>query len=489
MSQPGRHPIIPVMPDPGSEVASVPDLDSQIDSLLRDMTETADAVGRELLGDSKAGLEPEAPKAGVPVSDAGEVATQEIAADLDALLSETQEELASQVEAAAAEVVEALPGDTDAPADQSGATLEMPAPAEAPSDVPAAVDSAPDGEDQAPSDEPSLAQAEPVAVATPEQAAGEPTLTLAPPGADASEPRASADAPGDAQPAAVATPPDPAPEGDTQTGAAEAKSDIQALDAEIASTSLDLDGDFASDEAVLTEPAPAAPAPTAAAEEVERLAETDTTANAAGRLAQVAAPVAALSEAGAVSDSAAKVKAAALLTVGAGLWSKLATGAKAAAGSSVVAKACATISKPLADKPPLVKQMVGYLALLQVFLAACVWLYTLVLRTPKVPEPTGPEVALYDPSKPVHEQASHAKPASKDDHGAAKDSHGKPAAKDDHGAAKDSHGKPAAKDSHGASSKAKPAAKDSHGASSKSKSSSKDSHGKPAEKAKGGGGH
>lgn len=487
------------MPDPGSEVASVPDLDSQIDSLLRDMTETADTVGRELLGDSKAGLEPEAPKAGVPVSDDGEVASQELAADLDALLSETQEELATQIESAAAEVVQALPAPVGDPVAETAiadaetiASTEPEAPQEATEhpEEPASENQSREGVVEAPAVEaPALTDAQ---VAAPADTAVEPTPEPSAAGASAPEVtqavdagpverQASAEVPSGGEPRASAPPPEPAlaatpvPAATPAPGAPGSKTEIQALDSEIASSELDLDGDFASDDTVLTGPTPAPTAPPATTAELEHIAETETTANAAGRLAQVAAPVAALSAAEAASDSAAKVKAAAILTVGAGVLGKIATGAKAAAGSSVVAKACATISKPLADKPPLVKQMVGYLALLQVFLAACVWLYTLVLRTPKVPEPTGPEVALYDPSKPVHEQASHAKPPAKDSHGAAKDTHG--------------NGKPAAKDSHGASSKAKPAAKDSHGASSKSKASSKDSHGKPAEKAKGGGGH
>jgi hypothetical protein len=45
-------------------------------------------------------------------------------------------------------------------------------------------------------------------------------------------------------------------------------------------------------------------------------------------------------------------------------------------------KVCALISAPVASKPAVVRDSIGWLALNSVFLAACLWGYLLLIRTP-----------------------------------------------------------------------------------------------------------
>jgi hypothetical protein len=108
-------------------------------------------------------------------------------------------------------------------------------------------------------------------------------------------------------------------------------------------------------------------------------------------------------------------------------------GAGKAVGSilGVATPALAVLSAPLAKKPRIVRDSIGWIAVNTVFCASCLWGYMLFLRPADVAEQ---HVAFDLAHSELPEVPSHA-----DAHGAAADGHGE--AKDDgHGAKDDGHG-------------------------------------------------
>jgi hypothetical protein len=154
--------------------------------------------------------------------------------------------------------------------------------------------------------------------------------------------------------------------------------------------------------------------------------------------------------------------------------SRLKAVAMAAAGSMGTA-VLAALSGPIRNRPKMVRDLVGWVALVTIFNATCLWMYVLFFRSADAP-PAKPAAA-------VSHDGGHGKEAAKaDGHGGSHDSgHGKASAKKDaHGAKKDAHA--AKKDDHGGG----------HGAASKK--STKTAAKKPAKKdskaqASHGGGH
>jgi hypothetical protein len=113
-----------------------------------------------------------------------------------------------------------------------------------------------------------------------------------------------------------------------------------------------------------------------------------------------------------------------------------------AAAASPLSGIADLLSRPLRNKPQYVRDSVGWFALCNFFLAICVWVYILAIRSPVPPDP-----------EPV--TSSHKAPEG-EGHSAAADEHGAKK-KDEHGGA--SHG-----DSHGASAKKPPPKKAKAGA-------------------------
>lgn len=66
--------------------------------------------------------------------------------------------------------------------------------------------------------------------------------------------------------------------------------------------------------------------------------------------------------------------------------------AAAPARPALLVRAMAMASAPLRDRPPHVRQMVGWVALVQAFLALCVWGYLLLIRPTQAVPPAAPAV-------------------------------------------------------------------------------------------------
>lgn len=125
------------------------------------------------------------------------------------------------------------------------------------------------------------------------------------------------------------------------------------------------------------------------------------------------------------------------------------------AASPVVLRAARVVSRPLDARPPIVRDAVGWCALVTAFWAIVVWTYILIFRKPNVPRPTEAPVVISTPQTDheamvrAAEAAVRAKAAEGEDgHGASKGGggHGADKPKDAHGGghgpAKDPHATP-----------------------------------------------
>lgn len=115
------------------------------------------------------------------------------------------------------------------------------------------------------------------------------------------------------------------------------------------------------------------------------------------------------------------------------LWRRVISGAKVIAGATIAAvrrhtptllaflepiayRIAALISSPLRNRPALVRDAVGWVALGTTFWASCLFVYFMFIFEPEAPHPTSAAVGLVDPAKPEaeHEPAEAAHEAKKE---------------------------------------------------------------------------
>lgn len=240
-----------------------------------------------------------------------------------------------------------------------------------------------------------------------------------------SGPAAAAEAVPNGSPAVAAAETPPAVAG--PDAGAEPSRPIESLDAQLAELAEEMiEGDFADEDSVLgdakqpngggapAEPAtaPAAPAPAVAP------AKTDNTTPAAAAPAPAAQPVKAAATA---PPAKTPPRPAAPATPG-GVSGPTKPGAAKKTGAKVGERAVhvmALISRPLMSRPPIVRQAIGYVAIITAFYALWTWTYVLIIRSPARPEATTP-VAAMAKSEEEAAQAERAERARAEERAAAK---------------------------------------------------------------------
>jgi hypothetical protein len=451
MSQAGNQPGAPKAGEPADELAS---LDAQLDALLAEAPKSNATATSGPAGDAAPNVQPGAPIAGAPAPEsaasAAEDAVKAIEAQVDSLVSQfvdaepaAEGSLAdlteSLVKADAAEAVANEAAATpDAPSEPVAATTpivsdppvaesasEEAASAEAAAAAPAALESAaPDALVPALGAEPPASDA--VAEAAPTEAIAPEVATSPAPATEAQATQAVADVieSSVAQPAApepVVADSKPAP-----FAGVEVPGDIAALDDQLARLTDELlagDADAGSDSPA---PSEAVPAPSSAAASPSTpeaapapAAETSAPAVVAARSAVPAsapAPVSAPTSAPAAAPAVpAPVAAPSPVAPAKPKGPSVFTRAREAMGKRSAGVAAA-LAKPLAGKPKMVRDTVGWIGLNTIFLATLVWGYRLMLQKPEQPVAAKTPIGLIS--------GAH------DSHGAAADEHGDPHAEE-----------------------------------------------------------
>jgi hypothetical protein len=471
MSQAGNQPGAPKAGEPADELAS---LDAQLDALLAEAPKSNATATSGPAGDAAPNVQPGAPIAGAPAPEsaasAAEDAVKAIEAQVDSLVSQfvdaepaAEGSLAdlteSLVKADAAEAVANEAAATpDAPSEPVAATTpivsdppvaesanEEAASAEATAAVPGALESAaPDALVPALGAEPPASDA--VAEAAPTEAIAPEVATSPAAATEAQATQAVADVieSSVAQPAApesVVADSKPAP-----FAGVEVPGDIAALDDQLARLTDELlagDADAGSDSPAPSEAVPApssAPASPSTPEAAPApAAETSAPAVVAARPAvpasapaPVSAPTSAPNSAPNSAPTSAPAVAAAVAAPSPVVPAKpkgpsVFTRAREAMGKRSAGVAAA-LAKPLAGKPKMVRDTVGWIGLNTIFLATLVWGYRLMLQKPEQPVAAKTPIGLISGAHDSH-----------DSHGAAADEHGEPHAEehsDDHAVVK-----------------------------------------------------
>lgn len=441
MSQAGKQ---PGGPDPANELAS---LDAQLDALLAEQeknetpTAAADAVT------------PNAPLADAPKPEsaaaAAEAAVSSIESQVDSLVSQFVDE--TPATGSLADLAETLSKQDDTAQQETGSTNEPAATATEPVSAPPSASEPASAEPAVPDavaevasqpSQPTTPADETTPTAPPETAATpatvEPTAAAIEPAAPAAEstetPAPVAEPDASAAPTAAPAPVEPvaaAPVPPATPAREETAADISALDDQLARLTDELlSGDPAAAPAAA---APAAAAPGAAVAEAP-VAAAAPEASPSPAPAPVPEPVSAAPSAPAAAAPvapAAPVPARAAPR-GPSLAERL---SRVVAGRTAgLAVACA---KPLAGKPKIVRDTVGWLGVNTIFLATLVWGYRLMLQKPEQPVATkAPSTLVSDfpggHASPGHVDEAHAD-APADAHSANASGHADPHAADGHG--------------------------------------------------------
>lgn len=451
MSQAGNQPGAPKAGEPADELAS---LDAQLDALLAEAPKSTTTATSGPAGDAAPNVQPGAPIAGAPAPEsaasAAEDAVKAIEAQVDTLVSQfvdaepaAEGSLAdlteSLVKADAAEAVANEAAATpDAPSEPVAATApivsdppiaesanEEAASAEATAAVPAALESAaPDALVPALGAEPPASDA--VAEAAPTEAIAPEVATSPAPATEAQATQAVADVIESSVAQPAATEPVVADSKPAPFAGVEVPGDIAALDDQLARLTDELlagDADAGSDSPA---PSEAVPAPSSAAASPSTpeaapapAAETSAPAVVAARPAVPAsapAPVSAPTSAPAAAPAVpAPVAAPSPVVPAKPKGPSVFTRAREAMGKRSAGVAAA-LAKPLAGKPKMVRDTVGWIGLNTIFLATLVWGYRLMLQKPEQPVAAKTPIGLIS--------GAH------DSHGAAAAEHGDPHAEE-----------------------------------------------------------